>query len=519
MSQTQPQTPQAALNPRYARQHGCAWFDVEPGGDLNKAGIWAAVGGEPARRLYGIKDLDPQVLWWTNLNVAQTWMVGRLDRIKNTSLLGPSWTALLAEHGQEGDAASVALWSETFARMAEWLSEWARVADQGQPWAWGQGVLAETLADRWGWAVNPDQAPQPQPILDAAYQESVEFLPIGGNQQWSGRNYVTLSLPRTRHAQHMWAERVPAPGEHFTHVSPVLIPKSIDGALRWLQAQRQPMLVRVDHLDFLPGMAEIGRVWVGQRGRRFPAALPEPIWLTGEEAMDLSQLARFEIEAAYEAQHWHSERGPSAWTDDALDTPLGLHSTMLGLLGQSAWQAAATPTRAPQGRQRRAVTARAVWHRAADRRACFAAARRLIERGIPVARHGQGQVVIAMDPSWPIRDVAAQVQAAGLVLPRVLAQALPMGAGADADNPLDVAHWMARAGGLQAPWDLDRIIAPWLGKANEVLPLLRKAAGRLDAMDLSEVPQWSTWWRTSLRSQVAHTSERIKAAVQRRGRA
>lgn len=518
MSNPQPVTPQAALNPRYARQHGCAWFDVEPGADLSKAGIWISVGGEPARRVHGVQALDRHVLWWTNLNRSQAWKIGRLDRIKDEHFLGPSWSALLSEYGQQGDAISTALWSETFARMSEWLSEWAQDHEPEAPWAWGEGVLAETLAERWGWAVPQDQAPQPQPILDAAYVETVEHIPQGGPQQWAGRRQVTLSLPRVMHAGQMWSERAPSPDENFTHVSPALLPRGMDASMRWLINQRQPVLVRIDHVDFTPGMAELGRVWLGQRGRRFPAALMEPIWLTAEETLELAGFARFEVEAAYEGQHWSHEEGPRVWTEEALASPLGAHSTMLGLLGQAAWQAAASPTRSPQGRNRRAVTPRAVWHRAADRRACFAAARMLVDAGIPVARYGQGQVMIALDPTSDPREVAAVVRSAGLILPRALAQVLPLSPEADPNNPLDVAHWLARAGDVQIPWDLDRVVAPWLGSADEVRSLLRDAAQRLNVMDLSEVPAWSSWWRPTMHAQLALTSERIQARVRRRGR-
>ena len=518
MSQAQPATPQAALNPRYARLHGCAWFDVEPGGDLTKAGIWASVGGEPARRVHGIQSLDRHVLWWTNLTRPQVWKMGRLERIKDENFLGPAWGTLLAEHSQDGDAQSVALWSETMARLAEWLSEWVHQHEPTQPWEWGEGILAETLAERWGWATSPEQAPQPQPILNAAYLESVEYLPPGGIQQWAGRRYVTLSLPRVTHVGQMWLERSPAPGEHFKRVPDALLPRGIDAGLRWLQAQRQPLLVRIDHVDFMAGMTELGRVWMGQRGRRFPAALMEPVWMTSEEALSLSEFARFEIESVYEGQHWHQETGPQVWTEEALKSPLGVHSTMLGLLGHAAWQASASPTRSSHGRQRWAVTPRAVWQRAADRRACFEAARHLVDRGIPVAGYGQGQVVIAMDPAMDPVALAKTVRSAGLVLPRMLAQVLPLSSDASSENPLDVAHWLARVGDVQIPWDLDRLVSPWLGSASEVRNLLRDAANRLDALDMRETPNWVDWWRPALRAQVALTSERLQASVRRRGR-
>lgn len=509
-------SPQAALSPRFARQHGCAWFDMEPGADLDKAGIWVSRGGEPHVRVHGVGALDPQVIWWSNLTLPQAWMVGRLDQVKDAKFLGPAWNDLLDEQGQRADGAVIELWSETFARLSEWLSEFTRVTQPDQPWAWGDGRLCDVLADRWGWGTAMDQAPRPQPVLAAAYVSEVEHAPLGGNQQWAGRRRIALSLPRPQHAQKIWTTRVPAGS--WSLVEDGIWPKLPEERLRWLKTQRQPMLVRVDRIEWSHGQEELGRTWLGLRGRRFSAAIPEPIWMTGDEALDLVQLARFDIESAYLGERWDYGDVPDWWQGELNDSPLGQHALMFGILSHTMWQAGASPTRDPIRRSQAATTPAAVWRRAADRRMCFESARRLIGQGIPIMSHGEGRVVIAADPTLPIPDMARQIKAAGLILPRSLAAQLPLPTDADPQNPVEVAHWMQRVGDPSVMWDLDRIVAPWLGPAQEVTQLLDGAARRLAKLDTTAVPAWGAWWRQALPAQLKRAADRLRASAHRRGR-
>lgn len=510
-------SPQAALSPRFARQHGAAWFDMDPGNvDLNKAGIWVSQGGEAFQRVHGVGELDPRVVWWTNLSLPQTWMAGRWGELKDTHFLGPSWADLLTETGEQADGPVIERWSETFARLAEWFSEITRVLQPEHPWEWGEGHLADVLAQRWGWYTPADQAPRPQPVLAAAHVTKVTHVPLGGPRQWAGRRQVALSLPRVPHALKIWESRVPAGDWNLLEAGQW--PSLLDERLRWLKALRQPALVRVDRIEWHHGQEELGRTWVGLRGRRYPAALPEPIWMTGDEAVELSQWARFELESAYLADRWEYGSAPEWWQGELNDHPLAVHSLMMGLAAHTLWQAGAVPARDPVNRAKSALAPAMVWKCAADRHLCFEAARRLVVQGLPVMTHGEGQVTVAVDPGMPIQDLADQVKKAGLLLPKALAQALPLPAEADPDNPLDVAHWLARVGTPQTLWDLDRVVAPWLGPGAEVSQLLTEASKNLALLDASAVPQINRWWRATLPLQLRQATQRLKQAAQRRGR-
>jgi hypothetical protein len=466
-------SPQAALSPRFARQHGAAWFDMDPSNvDLHKAGIWISLGGETFERVHGLGALDPRVVWWTNLDLPQTWMAGRWDGLKDNAFLGPAWADLLVETGQKPEGEMVERWSETFARLAEWFSELTRVLQPDRPWVWGEGHLVDVLAQRWGWYTPADQAPRPQPVLAAAHVTRVVYVPPGGPKPWAGRRQVALALPRPAHASKVWDTRVPA-GE-WVLLEEGQWPRLLDDRLRWLKDLRQPALVRVDRIEWLQGQEELGRTWVGLRGRRFPAELPEPIWMTGEEAVALSQWARFELESAYLADRWEYGSPPEWWQGELNDNPLAAHSLMMGLAAQTLWQAGARPTRDPINRTQSALTPAMVWKAAADRHECFDAARRLVVRGLPVMSHGQGQVNVAVDPAMPIQELAQHVKAAGLLLPRALAQALPLPSDASPDNPLDVAHWLARVGDVQTPWDLDRVVGAGGGPPGAGTPSHKK---------------------------------------------
>lgn len=510
-------SPQAALSPRFARQHGCAWFDIEPGADLRTAGIWVSRGGEPFERVHGVAALAPGVTWWSNLTLAQVWMVGRLAQIKDNSWLGAGWDDLLGEQGQRPEGPMVERWSETYARLAEWFSELTRVLQPDRPWSWGEGRLEDVLADRWGWFTTRDQAERPQPVLGAAWVSRVENVPPGGAQQWSGRRRVVLGLPRVTHARQVWTSRVPAGAWEL--VEEGAWPGVPEERLRWLRDQRQPLLVRVDRVEWSAGQEELGRTWLGLRGRRYAADIPEPIWMTGDEARSLAQWARFEIESAYRSERWEYGSLPDWLEGEFNDSPLGEASLMLGLVAQATWQASSSPTRDPQHRTLGATSSAMVWRRAADRQACFEAARRLVGAGIPVMSHGQGQVTIAADAHMPLPELAGVIKGAGLVLPRALAMQLPLSESLSPDQPLDVLHWLGRSGEPNALWDVDRLVAPWLGPGTEITQLLNNAARRLARVDSSACPALGTWWRQALPAQLARAAERLRSAAHRRGRA
>lgn len=496
----------------YARHHGCAWFEADEKGhrDPNRAPGWWAVGGEPAQRFVSWRELPDGMVWWTNLTRAEAWSLGRWSTFKDGSMFGPDWPALMTESGHgasdEAVASAVSIWSETFARCAEWLSEWASQHDKEHPWSWGEGSLADALAPRLGWV--PAKPEEPQPILQAAYSEGVDQeMPAA---LLTGRRKVVLAFPRVEYAHRLWSTRFPV-GE-WREIKQW--PRGAEEKLAWMRSEDKPLLVRVTSLAWHSGQETAGALWLGLRGRRFPAAELEPLWLTGEEAITLGTFASLVIDEGFAGQGWSRLEPPPGWSFSSGD-PLASLSWSQALLSAAAWRAAASPTRDPRRRKRSWFTARAIWWRAADRARCFQAAMHLQQKGWTVLSYGQGQVTLLIDPSDDGARLADSVVKCGLLMPSLLARLAPVTADADHRDPVQVDRWLKQTGGAMPLLDVDRLVAPWAGTASAVRGVLEPAAQRLLA--LSPVPNaaWGAWWKDSLNQQARKSVDRLKARSKR----
>lgn len=499
--------------PSYAAQHGCAWFEPDKDGrrDPNTCQGWWAVGGGKAQRFTHWRELPKNILWWTNLTQEEAWALGRWSSFKSGALFGPDWPALMTESGHgatdEAIANAVQAWSETFARCAEWLAEWAYVHTNDKPWTWGEGDLADALAPRLGWFTTTPE--EPQVIFQAAYSEDV--LQEVPSQLLKGRRKVVLAFPRVANVKRLWSARFPVgPWKEITQW-----PKGQEERLAWLRAENRPALVRISEVTWRPGQAMEGSLWLGMRGRRFAAAVLEPIWMTAEEAILLGAYAVLDLDEGYVGQGWKTEELPADWAMSS-DDPLVALSWSQALLSAAAWKAAASPTREPNKRKKSAVTTRALWWRAADRARCFHAARALQQGGWTVFSYGEGQVTLLVDPTEPVEPLADAIARAGLLMPALLARLAPMGPSVSHDDWVQVDRWLKRSGGVDRLMDVDRLVSPWAGSAAEVRAVLSPAAQRLMGL-LPAVPNasWDPWWKGVLNQQARRSVDRLKARSQR----
>ena len=498
---------QAEMAGGFAQRHGCAWFapDVSGRRDPTTASGWWAVSGGEAQRFVSWRDLPERTVWWTNLSRAEVWTLGRWATFKEGSLFGPDWPGLMTESGHgasdEAISAAVSAWSETFARCAEWLSDWARSHTPDQPWDWGDGCLADALAPRLGWTADTPE--EPQPILHAAYAESVDQeMPAALLQ---GRRKVVLAFPRLEHARRLWTERHPVGG--WKEIKEW--PRSPDERLAWVRGQERPVLARLASYAWRPGQETAGLLWLGLRGRRFPAAEFEPLWLTGEEASLLGTFAEMTLDEGFMGEGWgHTDR-PPGWSMDSDDPLVGL-SWSQALLSAAAWRAAASPTRDPRRRRRSWVTARAVWWRAADRLRCHRAAAHLQQKGWAVLSYGQGQVVLLVDPSDKAPDLAEAIAQAGLLMPALVARLAPLDARASHESPSHVDRWLKQIGGALPLLDIDRLVAPWAGNSPQVRAVLEPAAQRLMALGSFPSAEWGAWWKDALKQQARRSVDRLR---------
>lgn len=504
-----------AMEPNYARQHGCAWFLWPAGAARNPqvAGGIASVGGQGAFRFRHWKELPPDIVWWTNLTQAEAWSLGQWSRLRESAFLGADWLGLIGEWGfpsdDQGMMEGCAAWSETLARIGEWLA--AFEASKGRVWSWNEGTLAENISAVWS-PPGPRSAPDPKGrILRAAYVERIESMVP--NHELIGLRKMSLSFPRWSHVQSMWAQRHPA-GD-FENVPLDLLPRESLGRRQWIIDQTDPLLIQVDDVVASPGHEAESELFWGRRGRRVASTWMEPTWLTGEEAQLAMGFCDFTVQGVFRGTGWTQTPPPAGWPGGQEPAnPLDGCSVTLGLIAKAGWEAMATPARAPGSRTRPDPTPRAVWWRTADRHRCWIAARILEKEGIRVLSYGRGEVGVAIDPARSLVEVAEAVRSAGLVLPAALATAIPVEFSSGASDHQAIAHWLRAHGSAETLLQIDRIAAPWRtpGNLQEVRGVLERAAQGLLKLDPAAPDAWKRWWAESLRSAATRAVTKVRRA-------
>lgn len=508
-----------AFQPDFSRQHGCAWF-VWPAGSAvhepEKTGGWASIGGEPAFQFQRASDLPKNVLWWTNLSKSEAWSLGRWSHIKHAGFLGPDWISLMSEWGfpKEIDELKIACssWAEVLARMAEWLNRWnskmiASSSDEPNPdWSWGDGDFYEVLSDRLGWFVPKDQS---HPALSVAYCDQVDQeIPA---MHLSSKRKLFVSLPRTQHARFLWNTRYPSGS--FKEITPTQWPSSPSDRWAWIAQQQNPILIRFDEVRWRTGFEREAQLWWGLRGRRFAAAAMDPVWMTGEEALEMQPLIDADPAACLQASGWTSIPSIDRWPLDDRGV-LFDNSLVTGLLCEGLWRAAATPIRTPTKRIKSGVSPRAVWWRAADRRRCYQMAKIFQEKGFDVLSYGQGGVCVLFDPDTVLmQDWVDALEKSGARAPLSLALHLSMDG---SFNDVSVDRWLKKTGTMENWLFLDRLLWPWMGREKSALkPILEHAMRSLGGLTppASSAPnaitpdEWARQWKNELRL-------RAKQAVQ-----
>jgi hypothetical protein len=510
----------AAFAPVVAETHGCLWLENPPGStrlDGRQWKGWASVGGTPAFRFESIDQLPVEVTWWTNLDQGEAWSLGRWRRFKDGGLLGPDWSALMTDLAPPGSASEPAVWvsrwSECFARVAERLSRWAGADGANRPWSWGETGGVEALGMRWAQWKDPAADPLAM-VLEKAHVQDIRIH--WPESSLRGHRQVRLSRNSWLQAQTILAHRVPK-GD-WTVIKDQW-PHGNTSRWSWLQQQDKPLLVEIEFLGWRTDANHEadGRLLLGQRGQAFNPVPVEPVWVTGEEALDLNIHAEWNVVRGFIGDSWGPVEGLPGWWGSS-PGPLTDWSMTYGLLGGMVWKAMATPIRAEESRRKGAVTPQMLWLRAADRALCRQSATILQNHGYMVVRYGEDSVDIAFDPEGsPVRLVNA-LRAAGLKVPRALASHVSFNS-ADADpDGLNLSwvidSWIKREAPPGIHWEIDRLVAPWPGKG--VQGVLQDAARQLMALGIERhLPGLQEMWKKALHQQARMSVDRLKALAGR----
>lgn len=502
-----------AFKPDLSRKYGCAWFIWNNDGGVRqpeKTGGWASIGGDPAFQFHSPHDLPKDVVWWTNLSKPEAWSLGRWSHIKHAGFLGPHWLSLMSEWGfpteLEDLKISCAAWSEIFARLGNVLTRWnAHLAEDQKDtdgeghisyiWEWGDGDFHDVLAEKLGWSTTRSMA---NPILEAAFCDHIETeIPSNG---LNGKRKMTVTLPRVEHARRILATRYPV-GD-FTEVP--LSEWAIESERRWewLNKQHLPVLVRFDEITFRSGRETEAQLWWGLRGRRFVGSIMEPVWITGEEALEMFAHTDAVPSVAVRARGWTRLNDVPHWPNNNMGFTYD-NSVVGGLLHEGLWRAAATPARTPTKRIKSGVTARAVWWRSADRRSCYQTALLFQNKGFTVVSYGEGCVTVVFDPKTVlIADWVDALDRSKVRVPKTLGENMRS---PQELNSYNVDVWLKSSQDIHAWLKLDRLLWPSVGKQAEdwksVLGLaLRSLASIAPPSDLanSDGKKWSADWKEEL---------------------
>ena len=498
-----------AFKPDLSRKYGCAWFVWGNEGGARapeKTGGWASIGGDPAFQFHNPNELPKDIIWWTNLSKPEAWSLGRWSHIKHAGFLGPHWLSLMSEWGFPSELEDLKIacsaWSEILARLGNVLTRWNAQHNPKSPakfsahaWEWGDGDFHEVLAEKLGWTTQRVDA---NPILQAAFCDVVENE-VAPNLL-NGKRKMTLTLPRVEHARQILATRYPV-GE-FTEVPVAEWAVESEQRWEWLRKQIHPVLLRFDDITYRAGHEAEAQLWWGLRGRRFAGAMMEPVWLTGEEALEMCFHTEATPMVALRSKGWTRLNDVAHWPNPNMGFAYD-NSIVGGLLHEALWRAAATPSRTPTKRIKSGVSARAVWWRSADRRACYSVALQFQQKGFTVVSYGEGCITVVFDPKIVlVADWVDVLEHTEVRVPRLLGENMRPPHDITAHN-IDV--WLKSSQDIQAWLKLDRLLWPTVGhNAQEWKSVLELALRSLAAvpppqgLNGDEAKKWSSQWKDEL---------------------
>lgn len=508
-------------------KHGCIWFNENELGirDANNCGGWACIGGGEPFSFKKYNELPLDVIWWTNLNKAESWRFGKVKRFKENTVFGIEWMALINEAGLAKDtkAMIVKYWSEVFGRSAEWLSRWAKSIDEETPWDWGEGELLDVLKDKMI-IVEPSETLEVNHVLSKAYYEVVECEV--SSEILEGKRNITLSIPRLKHAENILSSKYPA--GNWNLIKQNDWPYSFNDKIKWIKDHNLPMLIEIDNLEFTENNQydfSIGEMWLGKRGYKLNSTFLEPIWLTEKEIMELSGIASFEIISAYICNEWQYLNYPKELLNNN-EGPLIHWSMTKGLLANATWQALSSPGRDPRTRRKGSYNARSVWFRAVDREISFKAAIKMKLAGYTVLSYGNGQIKIAFDPKGDATRLAVAAKDAGLIIPTILSDKLPdinENINSNTANSMkgiaEIDQWIKYKWSLKKKEienlkplyiDIDRLVLPWPGSSNNSERLKNTAMRLISFENRNNKTQSDDWWVKTLKEQASISVQTIK---------
>lgn len=354
---------------------------------------WASIGGDPARRIGSITELESNVKWLTNLDF-EDFYANRLGKNPNlfySAFLRTDVKSVAADIGASADQLSadkaVCALSLVFKRVMDLATKHLQINLDVQ----NASTLHDFIAAR---TINKYEIPDEiNTALKHAYQASTQCV----SRPNVGWKYAMLRKPRYQHAIDVLS--TPVPSEfRWVYVNSDKMPVSGQKRIDWCIANELPVLANVKVtprrggdlnviISYNSG-AMVERAWLSQ---------PELLWVS--LFCDVEVIGAFVCEAGWEHQK-EIDTYPSLG-----EFSYGSYS--LGILCENLWVSLASPRTKVA---RKFYPPRAVWYRAADRIEIFKSAAKLHRLGFQVSGYGYGSVWLNYPPgaTKDLIDVATE---------------------------------------------------------------------------------------------------------------
>lgn len=350
---------------------GIAYFDSSP-----TSGGWFSVNGSRASRFSGIADLDPTVLWISNVGY-QEYAANELRSVtflRNSAFFRQSLSAIANELELSSEGKSISDLVESISPVA---SRVIALAEKIFPGIQFGMTLPDSIYDTFGFFDKKDPSWAFQRQIQSAFQENSI---VAGRPWVPGSEYVTLVPNRVSYAEAVLSYPIPAGGiQEFDE------PISIEEFL----ALETPSLAHAD-IDLAyaedPALLAYGVQMSGTAIQREWLAQPEAHFMHMNGA-------KITIHRTIRAQ---SSTAPPQIPDVLLNNAFVRCSYSAGLVAEAMIFALMSKRYNPtsRGKTRYFFPFRAAYMRSVDRMLSFSVAKKLSDLGLRVKRYAYGSVVL-----------------------------------------------------------------------------------------------------------------------------
>lgn len=400
-------------------KYGFIYFEKNNHVAIKKWRGWASIGGKDAIAFTSIGELPMDVIWWTNLNKMEMWELGRYKNFKEDNFLGIDFKTLAQENSLLNDKVSdiTRRWAEYFSLFTETMNKWASDTDKEWKYKDGNGIeLLNSLINE----PPPLQDVNVERILSEAYSDNITcLLP---EEQISNMKTMVLSFPRFSHAERICYSSYPS--SSLAPIKKTSFPATQENRLQWVKENSNdtPLLIQIENIIFNEGndwsLNNLGKLFLGNRAGTLGNSNLNKIWLTSQEVIYLSTIARFDIAGGLMGNEWKK-------IDKHLDlikrdTNFSDISVVKQIISTLFLQSHFQPGRNLNNRRKYPITSKEVWLKSKDKMYCFKAASIMQANGFPVLKYGNGQVEIAFDPKSNPNTLIEAAFKAELLLPNQL---------------------------------------------------------------------------------------------------